>query len=76
MAVIHFRCLDVERNVVGSRESGAAVSRHKGRGYLGDCGVVTKSTVRRMLESRLVLTQDGEVWESRFEGERGLVKGV
>ena len=38
-----------------------------------DCGTLTESIVRGMLESRLVLTNDGEVCESRFEGERGLV---
>ena len=32
--------------------------------------------MRRMLESRLVLMNAGEVCESRFEGERGLVEGV
>ena len=32
--------------------------------------------MQKISESRLVLTQDGEVWESRFEGERELVEGV
>ena len=47
-----------------------------GRGYLGEDDVVTKSRVCRMSDRRLVLVRDGDVGESRLEGERGLVEGI
>ena len=62
--------------VVGSSESDTEVLRHMGRGYLVDCGDLIESTVRRTSESHLVLTTEGEVCESRFEGESGLDEGI
>ena len=41
-----------------------------GRGYLGDDEAMAESIVRRMSERRHVLVRDGDVEESRFEGER------
>ena len=47
-----------------------------GRGYLGEDKAVTESRVWRMSERRQVLVRDGDVGESRLEGERGLVEGI
>ena len=76
IAAVHARCLEAERKVVGSGEGVTEVVRHVGRGYLVGCGCLTKSTVRRTSDSRLVLTTEGEVWKSRFEGESGLDDGM
>ena len=47
-----------------------------GRGYLGDDDAVKESIVWRMSKRHQVLVRDGDVEESRFEGERRLVEGV
>ena len=47
-----------------------------GRGYLGEGEAAAESRVWRMSERRRVLVRDGDVGESRFEGERGLVEGI
>ena len=47
-----------------------------GRGNLVDCVVFPESTVRRMSERRRVMTKEGKLCESRFDGERGSVEGI
>ena len=76
IAAIHSGCLDAEMKVTGSGEKEAEVWRRIGSGYLVDYVALTESTVCRISESRLVLTSEGEMCESRFEGESGLVEGI
>ena len=46
------------------------------RGYLVDGGDLTESIVRRMSERRRVLANEGELCESRLDGESRSIEGI